>query len=124
MLAINQLIKIIIGVVVIAVVIMGLYFFGSYVSDFFGNMIGGEEEKEEGVVVTEKPVDSKEEVSCESCNEDVNNLFNFNICDRDECNAISTTRCVFKKNEKLSKGIVNWLPFSDNKKEYGDCITK
>ena len=118
MLAINQLIKIVIGIVVIAVVIMGLYFFGSYVSDFFGNMIGGEEEKEEGVVVTEKPVDSKEEVSCESCQAGAN------LCDRDECNAISTTRCVFKKNEKLSKGIVNWLPFSDNKKEYGDCITK
>ena len=42
MLAINQLIKIIIGVVVIAVVIMGLYFFGNYVTDFFKNMVGGE----------------------------------------------------------------------------------
>ena len=39
MLAINQLIKIIIGVVVISVVVAGLYFFGSYVSDFFKNMV-------------------------------------------------------------------------------------
>ena len=42
MLAINQLIKIIIGVVVIAVVVTGLFFFGSYVSDFFGNFAGNE----------------------------------------------------------------------------------
>lgn len=55
MLAINQLIKIIIGVIVIAVVITGLYFFGSYVSDFFGNLVPGEdEEKPESPVITEK----------------------------------------------------------------------
>ena len=124
MLAINQLIKIIIGVVVISVVVMGLYFFGSYVADFFGNMIGGEDEKEEGVVVKENTVGDKEEVSCESCNEDVNNLFNFNICDRDECNAISTTRCVFEKNEKLSEGTANWFSSFGNKKDYGVCRTK
>ncbi len=39
MLAINQLIKIILGVVVIAVVVVGLYFFGSYISDFFKNFV-------------------------------------------------------------------------------------
>ncbi len=39
MLAINQLIKIVIGVVVITVVITGLYFFGSYVSDYFSNLV-------------------------------------------------------------------------------------
>ena len=43
MLAINQLIKIIIGVVVIAVVVTGLYFFGSYISDFFGNFVPKDE---------------------------------------------------------------------------------
>lgn len=42
MLAINQLIKIIIGVVVIAVVVTGLYFFGDYISDFFKNFAGNE----------------------------------------------------------------------------------
>lgn len=43
MLAINQLIKIIIGVVVIAVVVAGLYFFGSYISDFFKNFVPKDE---------------------------------------------------------------------------------
>tara|TARA_Y100000310_G_scaffold115812_1_gene114425 strand:- start:174 stop:440 length:267 start_codon:yes stop_codon:yes gene_type:complete len=51
MLAINQLIKIVVGVVVIAVVVIGVYFFGSYVADFFGNMVGGEEEKQENVII-------------------------------------------------------------------------
>lgn len=42
MLAINQLIKIILGIFVVVVVITGLYFFGDYVSDFFKNIIGNE----------------------------------------------------------------------------------
>lgn len=41
MLAINQLIKIIIGVFVVAVVSIGLYFFGGYITNFFGNFPGG-----------------------------------------------------------------------------------
>ncbi|MCH8945902.1 MAG: hypothetical protein IIA85_03195 [Nanoarchaeota archaeon] len=40
-LTISQLIKIIIGVLVIVMVVSGLYFFGDYVSDFFGNLPGG-----------------------------------------------------------------------------------
>lgn len=44
MLAIEQLIKIILGIVVVAAVISGLYFFGSQISDFFRNLPGGGEE--------------------------------------------------------------------------------
>jgi len=41
-LAIGQLIKIIIGVVVVVVVVFGIYiFFKDYVIDFFKNMAGG-----------------------------------------------------------------------------------
>jgi len=43
-LTVNQLIKIIIGIFVIAVVVGGLYlFFRNYVIDFFKNIGGGEE---------------------------------------------------------------------------------
>ena len=84
MLAINQLIKIVIGVVVIAVVIMGLYFFGSYVADFFGNMIGGEEEeKKQGSVQVIDSGKSEAEVSpspCNKCGEGISNR-----CDESEC---------------------------------------
>ena len=92
MLAINQLIKIIIGVVVIAVVVTGLYFFGSYVSDFFGNMIGGEEEEKEDIVVKEKTVEDKEEVSpnpCEECDTGF-----FDTCSKIECESLGN--CDFK----------------------------
>ena len=41
MLAINQLIKILLGVFVVVAVATGLYFFGNYVTDFFGNQLGG-----------------------------------------------------------------------------------
>ena len=41
MLAIEQLIKIILGVVVVAAIIFALFFFGSEVSDFFKNLPGG-----------------------------------------------------------------------------------
>ena len=43
MLAINQLIKIVLGVLVVAAVAVGLYLFGNYITDFFGNfgLIGG-----------------------------------------------------------------------------------
>tara|TARA_Y100000310_G_C20240597_1_gene604471 strand:- start:194 stop:328 length:135 start_codon:yes stop_codon:yes gene_type:complete len=44
MLAINQLIKIVLGVFVIAVVVAALYFFGSQITDFFGNLPGGSNE--------------------------------------------------------------------------------
>lgn len=40
-LTISQLIKIIIGVLVVVTVISGVYFFGIYLSDFFGNLPGG-----------------------------------------------------------------------------------
>jgi hypothetical protein len=40
-LSIEQLVKIIIGVVVIVVVIGGLVFFGSYITDFFKNIPTG-----------------------------------------------------------------------------------
>ena len=40
-LTISQLIKIILGVLVVVVVVSGLYFFGSYISDFFKNLPGG-----------------------------------------------------------------------------------
>ena len=57
-LTISQLIKIILGVLVVVVVVSGMYFFGSYVSDFFKNLPGGEdEEKRESI----KVVDSGEE---------------------------------------------------------------
>jgi hypothetical protein len=41
-LAINQLIKILLGIVVIVVVISALFFFGSNISDFFKNLPGGD----------------------------------------------------------------------------------
>lgn len=42
-LTINQLIKIILGVVVVVAVVGGLYlFFKNYVIDFFKNLVGGE----------------------------------------------------------------------------------
>ena len=41
MLAINQLIKIVLGVFVVAAVATGLFFFGSYITDFFKNLPGG-----------------------------------------------------------------------------------
>lgn len=41
-LTISQLIKIIIGILVIVMVVSGLYFFGNYISDFFGNLPGVE----------------------------------------------------------------------------------
>lgn len=40
-LAINQLIKIIIGIVVIVMVVSALYFFGGHISDFFKNLPQG-----------------------------------------------------------------------------------
>lgn len=40
-LTISQLIKIIIGILVIVMVVSGFYFFGNYISDFFGNLPGG-----------------------------------------------------------------------------------
>ena len=105
MLAINQLIKIVIGVVVIAVVVMGLYFFGSYISDFFGNFAGGEEEKQENVVVTKKSVENKEEFSCESCGY---------LCTETKCNGISGN-CNFKE-----EGVASFIPFTN----YGTCKLK
>ena len=41
MLAINQLIKILLGVFVVVAVGTSLYFFGNYITDFFGNFPGG-----------------------------------------------------------------------------------
>lgn len=43
MIAIEQLIKIILGIVVVAAVVIGLYFFGSQITDFFRNLPGGNE---------------------------------------------------------------------------------
>ncbi len=43
MIVINQLIKIIIGVIVVAVVALGFYFFGGYVNDFFRNVLPANE---------------------------------------------------------------------------------
>ncbi len=56
MLAINQLIKILLGVFVVVAVAAGLYLFGIYITDFFGNFPGGIEEQEEsvGVIDTER----------------------------------------------------------------------
>ena len=115
MLAINQLIKIIIGVVVISVVVMGLYFFGSYVADFFGNMIGGEEEKEEGVVVKENTVDDKEEkliqeISATFCED---KCYDGVGCPFWECTAISNKISQYGKKCDFSWGFVSG----------NDCIT-
>lgn len=41
MLAINQLIKIILGVFVVVAVATAFYFFGNYITDFFKNLPGG-----------------------------------------------------------------------------------
>tara|TARA_Y100000296_G_scaffold20566_1_gene24425 strand:- start:166 stop:480 length:315 start_codon:yes stop_codon:yes gene_type:complete len=103
MLAINQLIKIIIGVVVISVVVMGLYFFGSYVADFFGNFAPGEEEKR---------VDSKEskiEVSSDYCNtcSDITSTGS-SFCGKTEC--LSLGNCRFEKGDswyKIDKCVIN-----------------
>jgi|TARA_Y100000310_G_C20539912_1_gene742713 F0F1-type ATP synthase assembly protein I len=38
----NQLIKIILGLLVVVLVVSALYFFGSNISDFFSNLSGGE----------------------------------------------------------------------------------
>lgn len=43
MLEIEQLIKIILGIIVAVAVIAGIYFFGSYITDFFKNLPGGNE---------------------------------------------------------------------------------
>jgi len=40
-LTISQLIKMILGAFVVVLVVSGLYFFGSYISDYFGNLPGG-----------------------------------------------------------------------------------
>ncbi|MFH1325423.1 MAG: hypothetical protein ABIH49_01475 [archaeon] len=40
-LALNQIIKIILGILVIVAVIAGLYFFGSQITSFFKNLPGG-----------------------------------------------------------------------------------
>ena len=40
-LTISQLIKIILGVLVVVMVISGFSFFGDYLSDLFGNLPGG-----------------------------------------------------------------------------------
>ena len=45
MLAINQLIKIILGIFVVISVALSLYFFGNYITDFFGNLPGGNSSK-------------------------------------------------------------------------------
>lgn len=43
-LTINQLIKIILGILVFVVVVVGVYFvFKNYILDFFKNMVGGNE---------------------------------------------------------------------------------
>jgi len=39
-LAISQLIKIVLGVLVVVVVVLGLYFFGEQLIDFFRNLPG------------------------------------------------------------------------------------
>tara|TARA_Y100000310_G_scaffold117632_1_gene116378 strand:+ start:2342 stop:2494 length:153 start_codon:yes stop_codon:yes gene_type:complete len=41
MLAINQLIKILLGIFVVVAVTAGIFFFGVYITDFFGNQAGG-----------------------------------------------------------------------------------
>jgi hypothetical protein len=111
MLAINQLIKIIIGVVVISVVVVGLYFFGSYVADFFGNMVGGEEEKQEGVQV----IDSKQEkliqeISATFCEDE---CYDGVGCPFWECTAISNKISQYGKKCDFSWGFVSG----------NDCIT-
>ena len=42
MLAISQLIKIVLGIVVVVAVVTGLFFFGGYVNDFFNNLVSNE----------------------------------------------------------------------------------
>ncbi|HLA23442.1 MAG TPA: hypothetical protein VJZ93_02820 [Candidatus Nanoarchaeia archaeon] len=41
MIAINEMIKIILGIAVIVAVLFGLYFFGNYFTDFFENLVPG-----------------------------------------------------------------------------------
>jgi len=42
-LTIGQLIKIIIGLLVVVAVVIGIYFFGGYVNDFFKNVLPSDE---------------------------------------------------------------------------------
>lgn len=105
-LTVSQLIKIIIGIFVVVVVVIGLYlFFRGYIIDFFKNL-SGEESEEEKVndIQIEQKSESEESLeseiflrSCEDCGAGL-----FNICDEKECFEINNElvpfgkRCQFK----------------------------
>jgi len=114
-LTVSQLIKIIIGIFVIVVVVMGLYiFFKDYIIDFFKNLSGeeSEEEKVNGIQLEQKSegeesLESETSLrSCEDCGAGL-----FNICDKEECFEISNElvpfgkRCQFKDGFFINKCI-------------------
>lgn len=76
MLAINQLIKILLGVFVVVAVATGLYLFGIYITDFFGNFPGGIEEKEESIEVIINEGESTGEQESDGATRDGENEIN------------------------------------------------
>ena len=90
MIAISQLIKIVLGLFVVVAVVMGLYFFGSYVSDFFGGL--SSEENKTKVQVGDSEIskvegDEKIENSCDKCGDGATNL-----CDEKECKSLGISK--------------------------------
>lgn len=120
-LTVPQLIKIIIGIFVVVMVVIGIFlFFKDTVIDFFKNLPGDEEAEEIGGVSQfeegvgeEKKLDIKEEPErfCEDCGNGV-----FNVCDEEECTQEINDELIRfnKKCEFISKA---WF-FGINK-----CIT-
>ena len=93
-LAIGQLIKILLGIIVVAAVIFGLYHFSTQVNDFFG-----------GLNHTENPIDNKSTnvkpvLDCTKCG---GSWFDNDRCVESTCKSISPT-CRFSKYWVISDG--------------------
>jgi hypothetical protein len=109
-LTVSQLIKIIIGVFVVVVVVLGIYiFFKDYIIDFFKNL-SGEESEEEKIKGMPSEEESENEESlesktssrlCEDCGKGV-----FKRCKEEECFEISKELIPFGKQCKFEKKFI------------------
>jgi len=84
-LTIGQLIKITLGIFVVVIVVGGLYFFSSYINDFFGNVVPNES-VQEGTQTNNQIVQEtlNEQVDCEQeCGKGI-----LNVCDKEECESL------------------------------------
>ncbi|MBI2044056.1 hypothetical protein HYT24_01705 [Candidatus Pacearchaeota archaeon] len=91
----DQLIRILLGMIVIAAVLFGLYNFGSNINEFFkGNLtsktesLSLESEQTSGVIIVK---------DCQKCGEGV-----WNACDEKECRSINQN-CIFKERRNIAK---------------------